>query len=355
MMTTYDDKTDGTSESNGRFVLASFTPCTEVTFKASYIVASNVRCEGKITALFDLIVLGNVEATELDVKGRFVCLGKCDVVGLIVVHNDILAENICAMNIETHDQIIAQEIDAKKVRADGNIIVGKTLFIADVAESSKNIMCGETVYGAGKVIAKAVLTGEQIDLDGGDVAVSTFNSNSSSTNDANYISPTEEKLITFGEKGFAPENDYCGFLDVVTSKANDDYDKQRFTQWSNVLTEAERISQTDIGTYTDVAILIWLAEIAGSDYFRNWNKIDELFYILDSHFTELVRDAKESVTCIIDSYSEWLRTLDILCRYGDIICETVYDFAFELVVSNLGLKAKFVTERLNEKGWNAHD
>ncbi|MDD4590635.1 MAG: hypothetical protein PHG06_09455 [Parabacteroides sp.] len=354
MVAIYDDKTQGVIESNGYFILPSFNDHTDATFKASYIVASNIECTGKIIALFNLIVLGDVKASEIDVKGKFVCTGKCDVEGSIVVQNNIWVEAIRAKIIETHDQIIAQEIDAEQVKADGSIIVGKTFFISDAAESYKNILCGETVYGAGKVVAQAVFTAEPIDLDGGDVAVSTPNSSSNSENALCDIPPTEEELIELGEKEFAPRNDYCGFLDAAISKTYNNYDKQRFTQWRNVLSEAERVIQTEKITCTDVAILIRLAEIADSDYFRNWDKIDELFYTLDSHFTELVRTFKESVTCVIGSYPEWLQILDILCRYGDIISEIVYDLAFELIVSNLGLKAKFVTERLFEKGWNVH-
>lgn len=73
-MTTYDDKTKGAIASGRRFILPSFKQCDEATFKASYIVASDIKCDGKITALFDLIVMGTIEASEVDVKGRLYVL-----------------------------------------------------------------------------------------------------------------------------------------------------------------------------------------------------------------------------------------------------------------------------------------
>jgi hypothetical protein len=98
-MTIYDDKSKGVIESGGRFILPVFIPCDEVTFKASYIVTSNVKCNGKITALFDLVALGDMDAAELDVKGRFVCLGNCNISGSMVVQNEIWANDLHATSI----------------------------------------------------------------------------------------------------------------------------------------------------------------------------------------------------------------------------------------------------------------
>ena len=136
-MTTFDDKTKGTIESGRRFILPTFNQCDEATFKASYIVTSDVKCDGKITALFDLIVLGSIEAAELDVKGRFICLGKCDVSGTILVQNEIWVNDVRAKNIETNDRIFAQEIDVETIIANGSIVVGKILAVEKLAKRDR--------------------------------------------------------------------------------------------------------------------------------------------------------------------------------------------------------------------------
>lgn len=354
-MSTYDDKTKGIIESKGRFILPVFKPCDEATFKASYIVASNVKCNGKITALFDLTVLGNLEAAELDVKGRFICTGKCAVSGAVIVQNDIWAEDIRADSIETHDRIIVQEIDAGTVNADGNIVAGKILAVEKLAHSAKNILCGETVYGSGKVAANAVITGEPIDLDEGAEAVIAPYSYAPTAVAPVSAAASAVDLISQGTTEFAPKGNWAAYLDLLAKSAVYEEDKLKFERWSGILSEAESLIRKGIERCKNVGLLIWVVEIASSDYFVDWSMTGSLLAALNRHFAKLVQSDKSSVVCSIKSYGEWLQALKVLHQFAESMDNAVYDVAFELLVSNLGLKAKFVSERLNEKGWKAHD
>jgi hypothetical protein len=359
-MTTYDDKTQGVIESGGRFILPAFKPCVEATFKASYIVASNVKCDGKITALFDLIVLGNIKATELDIKGRFVCLGNCEVNGSIIVQNEIWANDVRATNIETHDRIVAQEIDGDTIIANGSIVVGKILAVGRLAKSEKYILCGETAYGAGKVSANTIITGEPLDLDDGEEAVvspSTYSPSEAQPQPSSATAANNEPvdLISYGVTEYAPLGNFKGYLDFLLSSSFDDESKAKFARWRSVISEAEDVvCQVGIDKYINVAMVIWLVEIAYSAYFKNWDKMGDLFNAFENHFKGLVQRDRNGVGCTIGSYKEWLEALAILSHFGASIDGAVYSIAFELVVSNLGLKAKFVSERLYEKGWEAH-
>lgn len=358
-MNTYDDKTKGVIASSERFILPSFKPCNNATFKASYIVASDVKCNGKITALFDLIVLGSVEAAEIDIKGRFVCLGNCEVSDSIIVQNEIWANDIRAEYIETHDRIVAQEIDGGTIVADGSIVAGKILAVEKLAKSEKNILCGETAYGAGRIAANTIITGEPLDLDDGEEAVISPNTyrpiavySQTSNNIVGATDPVD--LISYGKTEYAPLGNVIGYLEFLTSASCDDRNKAKFSRWCNVINEAEAVYQSGISEFTNVAMLIWLVEIAGSSYFEDWDKIYELFDVFEDHFKSMVQMDRDAVGCVIENYNEWLDALSILCHFGDLIDNTLNNVAFELVMSNLGLKAKFVSERLNEKGWEAH-
>jgi len=360
-MTTYDDKTKGIVASGGRFILPQYKEYNEVTFKASYIVVPDLVCTGKITALFDLTILGNVEAAEIDVKGKFVCLGNCTVGGSIVVQNEIWANDIRASKIESHDRIVAQEIDGDTILADGSIVVGKILAVERLAKTEKNILCGETAYGAGKVAANTIITGEPLDLDDGEDAVESPNfykpkptANTAVVNSAaSPVEPTD--LIAIGESSYAPNGDFFGYLNVLTNAMLDVDVKAKFKRWHDVLSEATMVKRTSsLGGYTNIALLIWMAEIAWSDYFKEWDAVDDLFDTFESHFKGLIGQDKSAVVCSIDCYDSWLEALSVLSRFGALIDRDVYNTAFELLVSNLGIKAKFVSERLNEKGWEAH-
>ena len=170
-MRLYDDKTKNAISTGNKLLIPDIDSTEDIVFKASYIVSASISCKGKITALFDLIVFGDVRAEEIDVKGRFVCMGQCTVSNSIIVQNDIWCEHLQANTITCHDRIIAQSIDANTVFAESNIIIGKTLAIEKKAQTYQTVICGETAYGAGSIAATKILTSEPLDLDEGEEAI----------------------------------------------------------------------------------------------------------------------------------------------------------------------------------------
>jgi hypothetical protein len=324
----------------------------------SYVVVANISCDDKITALFDLIVLGNIEALEIEVKGKFICTGKC-FANAIIVHDDIWAKDIEATSIETNGRVTAQELKAETIIADGNIMIAQTLDVGSTAESNTAIICGETVFGAGMIRAPKILTGEPLDLDDGEDAVISQEATSQPNAETDILSiditpvsdPEYEETQSV-ESDFKSQNDYCGYLDAIISTTLNEEEREKLREWKSILTKTE--SNDNLNDCLEVSQLIWLSEIAGSDYFKNWSKIDELFISYDEHFLKLIHDSSDKVVCVIGNYHELLKSLRILYLYGDIMSEEIHDWLFEQIVSNLGLKSKFVTERLNEKGWNIH-
>jgi hypothetical protein len=159
-------------------------------------------------------------------------------------------------------------------------------------------------------------------------------------------------VIAFGESQYASLSDFEGYLNFLSPSAS--VYGTKFSDWKRTLTEAMTLRQTGIGQYTNIAIVIWLAEILWSDYFKNWKSVVAIFGDFETHFKGLMETNKDAIKCEISSYDQWLEALTILRRFGTLIDKSVYSLAYELVISNIGLKAKFVSERLNEKGWEAH-
>jgi hypothetical protein len=163
----FDDKTGHNAKSIGYTAKVITTSYPEITFTASYVVLSDLLCHGKIDAHFNLIVLGNLTAVELDVKGKFVCLGKCSVENKITVGGSIVAGEITAGEIEVQETITARELDVRRVKAKEQIVITKTLSVEELVQSVKGVLCGETIFSSGKIDAKILLTAEEPDLDGG--------------------------------------------------------------------------------------------------------------------------------------------------------------------------------------------
>lgn len=279
-MILYDDKTKGAIKSGTQLIIPSIDSTEDITFKASYIVAADLYCAGKITALFDLIVFGDIRAEEIDVKGRLVCMGHCDVSGMVVVQDDIWAENIHAVSVTCHDRIVAQAIDADTVLADGNIIIGKTLAIEKKAQTYQNIICGETAYGAGKIVATTILTSEPLDLDDGEEALESPFQYAPEAGSREISELSRESIK------YAQNNDFTGFLEKLLM-IPDELAKKRFKRYIGVLKAVEMAYPSSLVEFRDVALLIWLIEISNTDYFKGWNQIIEWTEAVRDHFINM--------------------------------------------------------------------
>ena len=423
-MVVYDVKTPNTITAGTQLLIPSSHSSEDVTFKASYIVSSDLSCQGKVTAFFDLVVFGDVHADEIDVKGRFICMGHCIVSGAIVVQNDMWCEDVQAASITCHDRIVAQSIDADTIFADGSIIIGKTLAIEKKAQTNQNIICGETAYGAGKIIALSILTVEPLDLDDGEEAFeSPFQ----------YLPKTQSEstiIVSKESAEYEKDNDYSGYIAALIKNSEENVQKQ-LKKYLTVLKSVEMATPSSITEFRDVALIIWLVDLSNSGYFKGWSTISEwteavlahfqnvaegkvtgsmqgkpaekllkgyivshtkfgigvvedivssetgtylntmaminfdeygvkkfpipdalkYFLVLSETSTSTSEEIKNSMTCEINDYKEWLTALEIINENKGLFGENLHNAIFELLIEKIGLKAKFVEDRFKEKGW----
>lgn len=277
-MAVYDDKTSGIIKAGDRdncFIISNVKSRTEAIFKASYIVASSVSVSGKITALFDLIILGNVEADDIEVKGKFICLGDCSVENSIIVQDKMFVKQVKAKNIEVHDQITAQEIDVDVIKADGNIIVGQTLATEELAFSEQNILCGETAYGAGQISAHSIITVEELDMDDGEKAAVE-------PNKIVFEGQKAKNVIDFAKK-YVDKNDYESYFSDLRVDC-DDVMQYKIVRWRRALCKIEKIVKGNELDCFDLGLLLTLTEVNFSSYFKGWNTIRQWWNKLFNHF-----------------------------------------------------------------------
>lgn len=362
-MAVYDDKTSGIIKAGDRdnyFIISSVKSRTEAVFKASYIVASSVRVSGKITALFDFIVLGDVEADDVEVKGKFICLGDCTVKNSIIVQDRMFVKQLKARNIEAHDQIIAQEIDVDVIKADGNIIVGQTLAATELAFSEQNILCGETAYGAGRISANSIITVEELDMDDGEKA----------TVDPNKIVFEGQKaknVIDFA-KNYVDKNDYESYLSDLAVDC-DDVMQYKIVRWRRALCKIEKIVNGKEPDCYDLGLFLTLTEINFSSYFKGWNTISQWWDGLFKHFNSIANGEGFGVEKEIsiadftinqrvkhDKYG-FGKVTGIRKVSGETIADIMFDgqktISFKLAIAikffSLEKKSKYTPEELKER------
>lgn len=264
-MKVFDDKSKGIAKCEKYMVLQSVEEAQDVTFKSSYIVVGNVTCEGKITALFDFVVFGDVSATDVEVKGRFVCLGECRIVGQLVVQNDIWVDEIEATKIVSRDRVVAQNIDVCELMTEGSVIIGKTLSIEKIAEIGDILLCGETAYGSGHVAASTVITVEPLDLDDGEEAIvepNTYNPVSKSSGNYSALDIVKSKYFQ--------SEDYEGYIADLLQLDLKDEEKNKLNIWLEWLYRLEKEAANNFEECSDAILLINCYQMIQSSYFSEW-------------------------------------------------------------------------------------
>lgn len=415
-MAVYDDKTPGIIKSGNYSMISSVKSRTEAVFKASYIVASGIQVEGKITALFDLIVIGDVVAHDIEVKGKFVCLGNCQVGNSVTIQDKLFVKEIRAKSIEVHDDITAQEIDVDVLRADGNVIVGQTLATEELAYSEQNILCGETAYGAGRISAHAIITGEELDMDDGEDAVVEPNK---------IVFDNSDNKKSVNGKKYAEKNEFETYLgELFENCGTDDIKQYTVVRWLRVLRKVCEVEKQSSFECYDMGLLLGLTEICFSEHFSGWETIAKWQKDFLEKFNKMANgesvsqetkltvktlsvgqrlvhstygigsivDIKEKdktlVEVLFDSgkklsfqmeialkffsradapaaeeiisklyikpeeFEEWANYIQILEVYGSMFSPKLNECAMELLCSKLGVKSKFVLDRIKENGWS---
>lgn len=413
----FDDKTKGVITTGKSLVISEVDEDEEIVFKASFLVAGDLKCATKITALFDLVVIGDLECKDIDVKGKLICLGNCMVHNAVDVQNEIWVNEIRASKIVCHDRIICQGIDADRVKADGNILVGKTLAIEDRAETFQKILCGETAYGAGKLVANTIITAEPLDMDDGEDSLENP-----------FVFKPEGSSSTLFEdlQQFVSNNNYIGYFEALSAIENDD-NRDKFERAQRVFQVMNSAFPDQISEFRDVSLVLWLIEMVKSDYFLIWPQVPKWLSVMIDHFTNLINgrettqfvpkpaktmtegnvvshvsfgrgivtgieegskgkyvnivfddhgtkkfpipnslhffkiisekaglsssEIRNSVECNINGYDEWVAALTILNANKTILGDGLYDAIYDKLLSQIGLKSKFIHDRMREKGW----
>lgn len=411
----YDERNDEVIAVRKVLILANVKEEEDIVFKASFIIANDISCDGTVTALFDLIVIGNIHCKKLDVKGTLICLGRCNVTEDLIVQNELWANEVWTSSLVCHERVVVQGMDADVIKVDGNIIVGKTLSIAERAETLQNIICGETAFGAGKLVARTIVTAEELDMDDGEESIESpyvFKPNSQGM-------PADDGLDEYISK-----NDYKGFIVKTRTLAGED-EYGAIDRASGVFEIMEECYPDHLADLNDVSLILWLIEMTNSPYFSKWPQISEWFSTVKEHFDaiihgnaddnlstpsqlnkgyvvrhdrygrgivkNLVREngntyvtisfdeagekkfpmpqslkffkliseeengatnpATNMLECKISGYEEFLCALTIVYASKDLIGDDLCKIIYDMLLSYIGLKYKYIQDRFVEKGW----
>ena len=147
-------------------VLEAFDCEDVVIFNESYVIIGEEAHAHKISATYDLTVIGDISADEIHVNGNLTVTGSIVARQLhcsntLVCHGDIVSNSIYV-----GADLIATSVKCTEFACDGNAIIRTTIDIDKSSRTEKTMIACEGIIGAGEFAARNAIANEYFEFDG---------------------------------------------------------------------------------------------------------------------------------------------------------------------------------------------
>lgn len=150
----------------GKNVLDTFEREETSIFNESYILVGSELNTSKITAAYDLTVLGDVEAEEISVNGDFCVVGNLKAQKVVCQKTFICRGEVHVDNLYVGGDLIADSVRCSEFSCDGNALVRTVLDIDGSAKIERTTVACEGIIGAGQFSALNAIANEYFEFTG---------------------------------------------------------------------------------------------------------------------------------------------------------------------------------------------
>ena len=171
----------------------------KLAFNESYTVVGDKLTAPALYACYDLTVIGDMEVTEIEVKGNLYVRGNIRAQKLSCHKSVICGGNINAEDITAED-VIANDITCGSIVCPGNIVARSAIDVRESLRTKKSAIAGEAILGSGQFSAKNAVAAEYVDFHG-DVQGGILELETNAVFDGRPVAPpAEESFQTLSEK-----------------------------------------------------------------------------------------------------------------------------------------------------------
>ena len=137
----------------------------KLVFNESYTITGNKISAPSVYACYDLTVIGDLDAEEVEVRGNLYVTGNIKTKKLSCLKSIICGGDIDA-EILYSSEVVANDIVCSSISCTGNIVVRTTIDVGETLLSEKSIIAGEGILGSGHFSVKNAVAVEYFDFDG---------------------------------------------------------------------------------------------------------------------------------------------------------------------------------------------
>lgn len=313
----------------------------DLLFSETYVVVGTKLKANKVHANYDLIVISDLEVTDIEVNGK------------LIVNGNLRAEKIHCLKLictgkvqadflQCDEDVVARTVSINTIQVQGSILVMDSFIVDEKCDVNKNILAGEGVSGSGMLRAENAVAGDYFDFDGeinaniyeiatmfGTVVASKKSSENMEQTDFGLI--LAQYLDDFWDSVIEEEEDYI--LEEISKCAK--IQKISFNELYYLFCEISRISYLDaIGNLRDY-LLVKYAEDVFPQVIQEYETIEHVFkdMINQVRVDDLVYSA--------DNIMQFAFSMKILATVLVSDREAYADKIF----SSIGLKYSFVKKQ----------
>ena len=159
----YDSAETVVGEKN---ILEAFDCEDVVLFNESYVVIGGEAHARIIRAAYDLVVVGDLSAAEIQVNGTLTVTGSVVAQKINCSNNFICQGDVTVGSIYVGGDIFAASIKCNDFLCDGNAVVRTTIDIDSSSRTEKTMVACEGIIGGGTFAAMNAIANEYFEFDG---------------------------------------------------------------------------------------------------------------------------------------------------------------------------------------------
>lgn len=149
----------------GKNVLEAFDTDDIAVFNESYIIIGDETTAKKISATYDLTVIGNVAVDEIKVNGELTVIGDVSAKVLSCANSFICQGHVNADKLYV-GSIVAKSVKCVEFVCDGNALIETTIDIDESSRTEKTMVACEGIMGAGCFAALNAIANEYFEFSG---------------------------------------------------------------------------------------------------------------------------------------------------------------------------------------------
>ena len=338
----------------GKNILEAFETDDIVIFNESYTIIGEETSAKKISATYDLTIIGNITVDEIKVNGDLTVIGDISANVLTCANTLICQGHIDADKIYVGG-IVAKSVKCVEFVCDGNALIETTIDIDESSRTEKTMVACEGIMGAGTFAALNAIANEYFEFSG-DIQGKVLELESDTTL-SEMTAPVQvgtdlselniEEVIRQVEDRLKAEYNQCGTLDedavIELTKLLGNNSLHKLADYSTIFDTLTNISyQDEIDEFGDYLTVVFAKKILPEDIYR-YETIEHIDTLMLPE-AEKILDELEFRPQSVERIAQCIR---IAIECADVIPMSL-DSMLDKVFSSFGLRYSTVKNILGK-------